>query len=304
MEKIYNNLFHETKPTTINSLNQYLSEISHPLLTKEQEQELFKRISEGDEEAQKEIIEKNLRLVIVIAKRYQGLGLDFLDLIQEGNLGLIRAVSKFDYQKGYRFSTYAKWWIVQTILRALANKSNNIRIPVYLENEIIPLKKYIYKFYTENGYFPTKDEIQIEFGFAEEKIDKILYVIDMNSTSLNASIASSNEKELINFVLDEESVELGYENIKKEQFLNIIENEANLTKKQKEILYLRFGFYDGKPKTLQQIADIYGMSKEGIRKTESKILYILKNNANMNEMYDGIVRRHHIYKIKKKNMEI
>lgn len=298
MRDNYYELLDDKNLLYIDGTSQYFNDVSHDILTKEEEQELFKRISDGDDTAKTEVIEKNLRLVIYIANYYVGNGLDYLDLIQEGNLGLMRAVSKFDYQKGFKFSTYATWWIKQYIRRALCDKASTIRTPVHLKDSINSVKEYMQDYYMENNCFPTKENIQTKFKYTEEKVDAILYMIEMPMTSLNLPVKEDSEDELIYFIEDENISEDPIENVANEYFRQLIDKEVGLTERQKELLFLRYGFYDGEPKTLQQIGDKFGITRERARQIESKALCKLKRNLMIKEFYDGIVRVPTIKKVK------
>lgn len=245
----------EDNVTTINGLDEYISKLPKELLTKGQEEELFKKIKNGDIEAKNEVITKNLRLVISEAKRYVGSGMDFLDLIQEGNMGLIKAVEKFDLKKECRFSTYATWWIRQTIDRALYYETRTIRIPNYMCAHIDKLKQYLY--YNPNKNYPTTKELAQILNCDEKTVNKILKLLENKNISLNNTIdMKGNELEKIVSV---ESEDINKQ-ILNEQLIDIIENKSNLNTKEKQVLYLRYGLADGEYKSIEEVRKILNIS--------------------------------------------
>ena len=256
----------EDHVTTINGLDEYISKLPKELLTKGQEEELFKKIKNGDIEAKNEVITKNLRLVISEAKKYVGSGMDFLDLIQEGNIGLITAIEKFDIAKGYRFSTYATWWIRQAITRSIQEKRRTIKISTHQENRIKLLKDYNNEYYRDNGKYPTKEEI---------------------ATYLHWDKSDDSDDELVDFIEDKDEIDAD-KIIFSKQILEAIEN-SNLTERERKVLYLRFGVIDNKTRTLEEVGKIYKLTRERIRQIESKACRKLRRNNEIKELYDGEV---------------
>lgn len=252
-----------------NGLSYYFDDIDNTkLLTRKEEQELFKKIEQGDTDAYKKLIESNLRLVISNAKHYIGKGLEFADLIQEGNLGLFRAADRFDYKTGYRFSTYATWWIKQAITRALAEKSRNIRIPVYLSENYSKIASYLNEFYKKNGYIPNKYEISEKLNIKVDTVEKILLMQD--TISLNIKCGEDEENELGDIIEDEYNFEdelLKNDFLK--QFNTIFNNSTLLNEKEKFVLKLRYGFIDDYEYSLQEIAEILHITRERVRQIEN-----------------------------------
>lgn len=277
----------EDHVTTINGLDEYISKLPKELLTKGQEEELFKKIKNGDIEAKNEVITKNLRLVISEAKKYVGSGMDFLDLIQEGNIGLITAIEKFDIAKGCRFSTYATWWIKQAITRSILEKRRTVKIPAHQENRIKLLKDYNNEYYRDNGKYPTKEEIATYLHWDKNVVENTISMAKTKIVLLSTPISDDSDDELVDFIEDKDEIDAD-KIIFSKQILEAIEN-SNLTEREKEILYLRFGIYDGEYRTLEEIGKIYKLTRERIRQIESKACRKLRRNNEIKELYDGEV---------------
>ncbi len=280
----------EEKDTTWfkdDSVRQYFIDINKNsrLLTQAEEVELGKRTLEGDPEATNIMIEHNLKLVVSIAKRYLGRGLDFLDLIQEGNLGLFKAVEKFDYRKGYKFSTYATWWIRQSITRALADKSRTIRIPAHLFEVYNRVVYYIANCYKMYGYEPTKEEIMKQFNLSETVVDRILSIHAPLSINQNyTNNPDENESTLEDTISDDYSLEEdAVDRITLEQFRKKFETTQSLTDREKLVLKLRFGFDNNNPMTLEEVGHILGVTRERIRQVESKALRKMKKSRDFKQ---------------------
>lgn len=278
----------EDNVTTINGLDEYISKLPKELLTKGQEEELFKKIKNGDIEAKNEVITKNLRLVISEAKKYVGSGMDFLDLIQEGNMGLIKAVEKFDLKKECRFSTYATWWIKQAITRSILEKRRTVKIPAHQENRIKLLKDYNNEYYRDNGKYPTKEEIATYLHWDKNVVENTISMAKTKMVLLSTPISDDSDDELVDFIEDKDEIDAD-KIIFSKQILEAIEN-SNLTEREKEILYLRFGIYDGEYRTLEEIGKIYKLTRERIRQIEFKACRKLRRNNEIKELYDGEVR--------------
>lgn len=262
---------------TDDPINVYFRDISrYKLLTQEREKELFKKYKEGSKEAFDEIVSSNTKLVASIAKRYIGRGLLYLDLIQEGNLGLIKAVERFDPEKGYKLSTYATWWIKQSITRAIADQGRTIRIPVHVVDELNKFKMYKDKYLQENGVLPTKEEIMAHLGIDEEHYKLLIKCLD-DPVSMNQKIGEDDESELGDFLTDsKKSPEESYMDKSLLKEIEKILEACNLTERERRIIILRFGLYDGVPKTLEEVGEVFNVTRERIRQIESKTLKKLK----------------------------
>ena len=264
----------------------YLREIGKiPLLTPEEEIELAKRVEEGDEDAKKKLIEANLRLVVSIAKKYIGRGLSFLDLIQEGNLGLIRAVEKFDYRKGFKFSTYATWWIRQAITRAIADQARTIRIPVHMVETINKLIRVSRQLVQQLGREPTTEEIAQALGLPPEKVEDIQRIAQ-EPVSLETPIGEEEDSQLGDFLEDKESPnpeEATAGQLLREQLEEMLDE---LTEREREVLRLRFGLEDGHAHTLEEVGKRFNVTRERIRQIEAKALRKLRHPSRSKRLRD------------------
>jgi RNA polymerase primary sigma factor len=266
----------------------YLKEIGKvPLLIAEQEQDLAQRMLEGDQDAKDMLIEANLRLVVSIAKRYLGRGMQFLDLIQEGNLGLIKAVDKFDHSKGFKFSTYATWWIRQAITRAIADQARTIRIPVHMVETINRLVRVQRSLIQELGREPEVEEIATEMGLPVEKVREI-QKISQEPVSLEKPIGEEEDSHLGDFIPDDDALspadQVAYTLLKEQ----LIEAMGGLTPREEKVLRLRFGLDDGRQRTLEEVGREFNVTRERIRQIEAKALRKLRHPSRSKKLKDYI----------------
>ena len=278
-----------TIPDSVNiedPVRMYLKEIGKgPLLTADEEIELAKRMEEGDEDAKKRLAEANLRLVVSIAKRYVGRGMLFLDLIQEGNLGLIKAVEKFDYRKGFKFSTYATWWIRQAITRAIADQARTIRIPVHMVETINKLVRVSRQLLQELGREPTPEEIADKMDIPVERVREIIK-ISQEPVSLETPIGEEEDSHLGDFIQDDNvpvPAEAAAFTLLKEQLDEVL---GTLTEREQKVLRLRFGLKDGRARTLEEVGKEFNVTRERIRQNEAKALRKLRHPSRSRKLKD------------------
>ena len=276
-----------TKDLTINDpVRMYLKEIGQiKLLTIEEETELADRIVEGDEIAKATLAEANLRLVVSIAKRYVGRGLLFLDLIQEGNIGLMKAVEKFDVTKGYKFSTYATWWIRQAITRAIADQARTIRVPVHMVETINKLARVERQLTLELNREPTEEELSKKMGTSVDKIREI-YKISQEPVSLETPIGEEEDSHLGDFIPDETNMspeDFAINELLKDEIAEVL---LTLTEREEKVIRLRFGLEDGRPRTLEEVGQLFGVTRERIRQIEAKALRKLRHPSRSRKLKD------------------
>ena len=275
-----------TDPNIDDPVKVYLKEIGRvPLLSTEEEIELSERMMNGDEEAKRRLSEANLRLVVSIAKRYVGRGMQFLDLIQEGNLGLIKAVEKFDHSKGFKFSTYATWWIRQAITRAIADQARTIRIPVHMVETITKVKKISSQLLHQNGHEPTAEEIAKELSMTVDKVREIMR-ISQEPVSLETPIGEEEDSHLGDFIPDDDApapVDATSHVLLREQLSDVL---SSLTPREEMVLRLRFGLVDGRSRTLEEVGKEFNVTRERIRQIEAKALRKLRHPSRSKKLKD------------------
>jgi RNA polymerase primary sigma factor len=271
---------------TDDPVRMYLKEIGTvPLLSADEELELAKRHAQGDEAAKERLIEANLRLVVSIAKRYTGRGMSFLDLVQEGNLGLIKGVEKFDYTKGYKLSTYATWWIRQSVTRALADQARTIRVPVHMVETINKMSKMQRKLTLELGYEPSIQELAQALDMSEEKVMEIMQIA-REPASLETPIGEEDDSNLGDFVADSNVVtpEANVESVMLREHIDTL--LGDLKERERQVIVLRFGLEDGHPRTLEEVGKEFNVTRERIRQIEAKALRKLRNPVRSKRIRD------------------
>lgn len=275
---------------TEDPVRMYLKEIGTvPLLTADEEMELAKKKAQGDESAKERLIEANLRLVVSIAKRYTGRGMSFLDLVQEGNLGLIKGVEKFDYTKGYKLSTYATWWIRQSVTRALADQARTIRVPVHMVETINKMSKMQRKLTLELGYEPSVAELAKALDMSEDKVMEIMQIA-REPASLETPIGEEDDSNLGDFVADVNTVtpEGNVESVMLRDHIDAL--LGDLEERERQVIELRFGLRDGHPRTLEEVGKEFNVTRERIRQIEAKALRKLRHPSRSRKLRDYLVR--------------